>query len=80
MLIYHITDGRLKVTQVIKGFSSNVVQTFDKRMEDLPESHMAGVIKLSNGGDVYVIGGSYASAVYEGKIENRAGFNYIKWD
>ena len=78
MLIYHRTDDKLQVTQVILSGGPSKVDTFDKAMEDVPNSHKGGVRILRNGGDVYVTGGTYSSAVYSGKREPRSMFlDYI---
>lgn len=77
MLIYHKTDNKLMVTQVMTGISKSGVSHFEKRVEDVPESHLTGVRDLSNNGNVFVTGGTYKGAIYKGKFELRKSFKHL---
>lgn len=72
MLIYHKTNGKVFCTQimmsVLKSDVSHGTHIWDK--------HQEGVNKLVNNGNVFVTGGTYYGAVYEGKFEPREKFSH----
>jgi len=75
MIIYHKTNGKNVTTEVILSAGqskvSNGTHIWDKDKK---------IVKsLKDNGDVYVIGGTYATAMYCGKIEPREMFKqYLK--
>ena len=72
MLIYHKTNEKIMTTQVMVGFGySSVIHG-----SHVWEKHQENVDKLENNGDVFVTGGTYASAIYDGKFEPREMFNH----
>jgi len=70
MLIYHKTNGKNITTQVIMGCGASKVS----HGSYIWEKHQSNVDKLVDNGDVFVTGGAYASAIYEGKMEPRKMF------
>jgi hypothetical protein len=77
MIIYHKTNNEIRSTEVIyNAKGSNISHgnyVWDK--------HRENVDKLEDGGDVFVTGGTYYGAIYEGKLEQRASFaNYLESD
>jgi len=78
MLIYHITDNQLYCTEVLMGgISKSNIHHFKKSSpDDCWEVHRDGVSELRNNGKIFVTGGTYVGAIYEGKFEDRAGFHH----
>jgi len=72
MLIYHITNNTLYVTEVMIGSIKSSVNKF--KVKNIPEKHVKNISELRNNGLVYVTGGTYASANYDGKFEPRKMF------
>lgn len=70
MLIYHKTKDEIHCTAV-QYFSGNSVVTHSSYVW---EKHKEAVETLENDGEVYVTGGNYLGAVYEGKFEPRDMF------
>lgn len=72
MLIYHKENNKVYCTQVMmSALASDVshgTHVWDK--------HRESVDKLVDNGDVFVTGGTYYGAVYEGKFEPREKFSH----
>ena len=75
MLIYSKQNGKTTCTCIIKGASKSNVSHSDY----VWDKHKNQVDKLSDNGDVFVTGGTYKGAIYEGKFEPREMFShYLK--
>ncbi len=79
MLIYHKSKDVVKCTSICMGASKTDVTTSNF----IWDKHRHATDRLENDGDVFVTGGSYVGAVYEGKFEPRAMFSHYlgeeKW-
>lgn len=72
MLIYHKENGVTSCTMVMLGAGSSST-SHGKHVWD---KHKECVDMLEDDGDVFVTGGTYVGAIYEGKFENRENFKH----
>jgi len=70
MLIYHKTNNKIVCTQVIMGSGKSNIS----HGSYIWDKHKKMVDKLENNGDVFVTGGTFIGAVYEGAFYERANF------
>jgi len=76
MLIYHKTNDKLKITEVIHGVNS-ITRTFIiKDFSKLQEKDKQMVSSLANDGDIYITGATFKDAIYSGMICKRTSFSY----
>jgi hypothetical protein len=76
MLIYFKDEDEVGCIQVMLGAGKSDVS----KSKHIWDKHKKMTDELVNGGDVLVTGGSYATAVYEGKYEPREMFKHYMGD
>ena len=72
MLIYHMTDNKVKCTEVILGAGKSSV----KHGNYVWKKHQDSVNELRNNGRVFVTGATHLGGCYDGMFEDREKYNH----